>query len=115
MAARHVVDPLIDGHELLRNVTIRDGDQHRRPAAREASVIQQAGRRMRGDRCSQLGKAHLGQPLGRHLAVDTLSRARLGLVDVMQQGGDLDQPDLHRNAGRNHHPRRLGGHAGDAT
>ena len=59
MPFRHVVDSLVDGHELLCHVAIGDGNQHRRPPSREASVIQQAGHRVGCDRSRQLGEAHL--------------------------------------------------------
>ena len=58
----------------------------------------------------QLLESHRGQALGGDLAVDAAALPRLELVDVVEQGGDLDQAHVDRHA-----PRRTSRAASAAT
>jgi hypothetical protein len=114
IALDHFVEALVDGHEALPDVLVGERHQHRRPADRIALGIQQAAQWMRSDRDGQLAESHLAQPAGAEDAVLLAAGTRLQLVDVVQQGGDLDEADVDRNAGLAHQPGCLGGDATDA-
>ena len=106
-------EPLLDGHEALGDVPVCDRHEHGRPAAREAVLVQQAGERMRAHRWRELREAAARQLRGTHLAVTARTRSDLQLVDVVQQGGDLDEGHVDRDTGGVHETSGLGGDPGD--
>lgn len=114
MAARHVVEALVDRHEALGNMAVGDGEQHRRPPDRESIIVEQRADRVRGDRDRQLLKAHQLEMLRADDAVLSAGPSYLWLVDVVEQGGDLDERHIHRDAGRRDEARRFGRNAGHA-
>ena len=112
MSLLHVVQPLVDGHELLRHVPVRHGHDDRRPADREAILVEQAADRVGGDRHRELGVA---RSLEAPRADDAMLPARatdLDLVDVVEERRCLDQRAVDRDLGLGHQPR---GGDGDAS
>ena len=98
VALRHVVEALVDGQELLRDMPVGDRDHDRWPAAWEHILVEQAAHRMRPYGWGELGVAEPLEVRRTHLAMPATSRARLKLVEVMEQGGDLDEGDVERYA-----------------
>ena len=115
VAAGHAVDPLVDADEALVHMAIGDRHQDGRPAARKALWIEEAAHRVRCDRARQLAVAQLGQPPCSDQAMRLPAAAGRRLVDVVQQGGDLDELRVKLVARGRKEARRLGGDACHAT
>lgn len=108
VAARLVVDPLIDRDERLRHMPVGHGHRNRGPASRGPRRIEQAADRVRRNRLRQLGEPALGHPSGGDEPVLLRSVAGRQLVDVMQQGGERDDVRIDLGPGSREEARPLG-------
>ena len=114
MSELHVVQPLVDGHELLRHMPVGNGHQDRRPAARESVVVEQAVDGMGGDRHRELRVARRLEPERADDPVLAAGPPDLDLVDVVQQRRRLDQRAVDRDLRLRKEGGAGHGHAGDA-